>query len=99
LADVTIHFQDGFAGDTVEIRANDKLVLRAENVTTRKLLGLASTHRVEVPDGPVRLEVRVVGQPKTTNVAVNTESSPYIGVSATASAPAVLTSQREFGYA
>ena len=56
---VVIDLQEGFEDDEVEIFDNEKRVLKAENVKTRKQIGLASSNEVDLKGNKATLRVEV----------------------------------------
>ncbi len=51
--------EEGFKDDTVVVRVNDEERFRQDNVNTLLLLNMADEFELEVPEGPVQVEVYV----------------------------------------
>lgn len=56
---LTLHLRDGFASDSVVIRADGEERWRSTDVTTKLLLGLADEVPMTVPAEAVRIEVEL----------------------------------------
>jgi hypothetical protein len=54
-----LDLQEGFNNDDVEILVNGNAVFRTAGVTTKRMLGLALATEVEVPAGPLHIEIPV----------------------------------------
>jgi hypothetical protein len=92
---LSIDLQDGFSGDEVIVRVNGKEVDRRSGVRTKRTLGLAQTIHLQVPDGPVTLEVDV----PTKGISGRTEvRHPQLGVSLAGKDVQFVQSDDEFGY-
>jgi len=59
MSTLTIDLQEGFAGDTVAIRANRAEVYRRTGVSTNLAISLADSIELELPEGEVDLEIEV----------------------------------------
>ena len=75
---LTIDLQDGFSADRVVILVNGREVAARSGVTTKRVIGLAETLSVEVPDGPVRVEIVLPGRGLRDSVEAK---EPHLGVS------------------
>ena len=92
---VTIDLQEGFTGDEVIFRVNGREVKRYPAVQTKRTLGLAESVALDVPDGPVTLEVAVPA--KGVSGVVDVRHS-QVGVSVGDSGIQFIQSDQEFGY-
>jgi hypothetical protein len=61
-----IHLNEGFAGDSVEIRVGGAPPVAFENVSTDYSLGLAKKTQFELPAGHCRVDVAIRGGPTAT---------------------------------
>jgi hypothetical protein len=92
---LTIDLQDGFSADRVVILVNGREVAARSGVTTKRMIGLAETLSVDVPEGPVRVEVVLPGRGVRGSVEAK---EPHLGVSVTSGGLEFIQSRREFGY-
>src|SRR5947208_12304875 len=92
---VNVDLQEGFTGDEVIFRVNGREVKRYPAVRTKRTLGLAESVALDVPDGPVTLEVAV--PTKGVTGAVDLRHS-QVGVSVGDSGLQFIQSDQEFGY-
>jgi hypothetical protein len=92
---LTIDLQEGFAGDEVLVRVNGSEVARRSDVRTKRMVGLACSVDVPVPDGPVTLEVEV--PTKGVRGAADVRRS-CVGVSVEGSGVRFIESDEPFGY-
>ena len=92
---LTIDLQEGFSGDEVIVRVNGREVERRLGVRTKRVLGLAQSVAIDVPDGAVNLEVDV----PTRGVRATTDvRHPQLGVSLEGNGIQFVQSDEEFGY-
>jgi hypothetical protein len=92
---LTIDLQEGFAGDEVLVRVNGSEVARRSDVRTKRMLGLACSVEVPVPDGPVTLEVEV--STKSLRGATDVRRS-RVGVSVEGGDVHFIQADEPFGY-
>jgi hypothetical protein len=92
---VTVDLQEGFTGDEVIVRVNGREVKRCPAVRTKRTLGLAESVGLDVPDGPVTLEVAVPAKGVTGTVDLR---HSQVGVSVSDSGLHFIQSDQEFGY-
>src|SRR5262245_66386233 len=57
MARLVVHLQDGFAGDTVVVRVNNREVFHKAGVRTKLPLGYADVFETQVPDGSATVEI------------------------------------------
>ena len=88
--------QDGFKNDRVELYVNGVKVFEEQGVTTRRQLGFALSSEIDVPAGPLELEIRIPTRQLSKTISVDT---PNIGISIRNGAIEVITSGKRFGYA
>jgi hypothetical protein len=92
---LTIDLQDGFADDDVIVCVNGKEVERRSGVRTKRMLGLAQSMAITVPDGPFSIEVRVT----TRGISGRTEvRHTQLGVSLSDKDVQFVQSDKQFGY-
>ncbi len=94
-----IDLQEGFNRDSVEILVNGKSVLRAEGVTTKRMLGLALSSEIEVPDGTLDIEIKIPTKNLSKKTSVEASTTPNLGISIHNGEIKIITSERRFGYA
>ena len=94
-----LDLQEGFANDAVEILVNGNIVLQTEGVTTKRMLGLALSSEIEVPDGTLDIEIRVPTKNLSHTISVESSTTPNLGISIHNGQIKIITSERRFGYA
>jgi len=75
-----IALQEGFTNDTVSVWVNGTEVARRTNVTTRNQIGFAEAIELDVPEGEVRLELRVESRSVSETTNVRVAGTTYVGV-------------------
>lgn len=96
---INIHFQDGFDDDAAEVSAGESRMLNLEHLKTSKLIGLAGTKSIELPEGIVELEIRVPGRNLGQRLSLDTRTTRHVGVSLEPGGLVVRKSDQAFGYA
>jgi len=91
-----LDLQDGFKNDRVELYVNGRKRIEAEGVTSRRQLGLALSTELEVPAGPLEIEIRIPTQNLSKTLSVDT---PNLGISIRNGQIEIITSGKRFGYA
>ena len=76
-----VALQEGFAGDTVVCRINDRDVYRKEGLRTRLQIGHADSFECEVPDGRAEVEISIENRGLKERLAPEVSGDTYIGVS------------------
>lgn len=94
-----VDFQEGFAADEVDIRINGRDSLNKKGVTTKRMLGLATSSEVEVPDGPIKVEIEVLTKNLSKTILLNSPDSAHLGVSIQGGEIKFIVSRKPFGYA
>ena len=94
-----IDLQEGFTDDDVEIYVNAAKVLEKEGVTTKRMLGLASSAEIDVPDGAFVIEVKVPTKNLSKTFSVESSDIPNLGISIHNGELKIITSKKRFGYA
>lgn len=94
-----LDLQEGFAGDAVEIRVNGRTVLKAEGVTSRRVVGLALSTEIEVSDGTLNIEIKIPTKNLSHTISVEASTTPNLGISIQDGQIKIITSERRFGYA
>jgi hypothetical protein len=99
MAMLNIDFQEGFTGDTVNVRVNGHTALHQEGVSTKRMLGLASSSQIDVPDGTVKVEISVPTKNISKVISLKSSDSPHLGVSINEGKIEHILSEEPFGYA
>ena len=95
-----VDLQEGFADDDVEIRINGRDSFHKQGVTTKRMLGLAASSEIEVPDNePVKVEVEVPTKHLSKSILLSVADSPHLGVSILNGEIKFIVSRKAFGYA
>lgn len=94
-----VDLQEGFAADDVDIRINGLESLHKEGVTTKRMLGLATSSEIEVPDGPVNVEIEVPTKRLSKAISLESSESSHLGVSIQDGEIKLTVSRKPFGYA
>jgi hypothetical protein len=93
-----VDLQEGFTGDAVNVRVNGQESLRKEGVTTKRLLGLATSSEIEVPDGAITIEISIPTKNLAKTISLEASPSNYLGVSIDKGKIEHIISQKPFGY-
>lgn len=94
-----VDLQEGFTDDEVALRINGQELFQKEGVTTKTLLGLASSAEIEVPNGTVTIEIKVPTKNLAKTISLETSGSEYLGVSIENGKIKHIVSPEPFGYA
>ena len=94
-----IDLQEGFSNDAVEVYVNGTKVLEKEGVTTKRMLGLALSSKIDVPDGAFAIEIKVPTKNLAKTFSVESFDTANLGVSIHNGELKIITSKRRFGYA
>jgi hypothetical protein len=94
-----IDLQEGFEGTLVAIRVNGDEVYRKDGVRTRKLLGYADALQVQVPVGPITVEVDLPREGMSSRLELDVRKDLYLGLSIRSGRIEHVVSERPFGYA
>ena len=94
-----LDLQEGFNNDVVEIYVNGAKVLEKEGVTTKRMLGLASSSEIDVPDGALDIEIKVPTKNLSKTFSVDSSDIPNLGISIHNGELKIITSKKRFGYA
>ena len=78
---VHVALQEGFLGDTVSVRVNGAEVARRANVSTKNQIGFAEAIELDVPEGEMRLELRLENRSLAETIVMRVEGNAHIGVS------------------
>ena len=68
-------------------------------MTTKRTLGFALSLDLDVPDGPVVIEVKVPTKNLSKTFSIDTSNTPNLGISIQNGELKSITSPRRFGYA
>ena len=94
-----IDLQEGFNSDDVEVYVNGAKVRDWKDVTTKRMLGLAASAELEVPDGALDVEVKVPTKNLAKTFSVDSSDTPNLGISIHNGELKSITSKKRFGYA
>lgn len=94
-----LDLQEGFTGDVVSVRVNGRESFRKEGVTTRRMLGLAVSSEIEVPEGTATIEIRIPTKNLSKTITLETATSIFLGVSVGSGEIEHIVSREPFGYA
>lgn len=94
-----VDFQEGFAHDEVQVRVNGQERLKKAGVTTNRLLGIASSEEIEVPDGRITVDIQIPTKNLSKTISLEISGSEYLGVSIENGRIEHIASQKPFGYA
>ena len=94
-----IDLQEGFNSDDVEVYVNGAKVRDWKDVTTKRMLGLAASAELEVPDGALDIEVKVPTKNLAKTFSVASSDTPNLGISIHNGELKSITSKKRFGYA
>ena len=100
MATLRVDFQEGFAGDEVDVRINGEESLHRDGVTTKRMLGLASTSEIKVPaDKTINVEIELPKKHLSKTISLPASESVYLGVSVRDGELQFTVSPKAFGYA
>jgi hypothetical protein len=100
MAKLRVDFQEGFADDEVEIKINGQESLHREGVTTKRMLGLASSSEIQVPSNQtVDVEIELPKKHLSKSISLPPSESVFLGVSVRDGEIKFTVSQKSFGYA
>jgi hypothetical protein len=99
MSKLRVDLQEGFTGDAVNVRVNGQEALRKDGVTTKRMLGLATSSEIEIPEGTVSIEIHVPTQKISKTISLHTSESRYLGVSIRGGELEHIASKKPFGYA
>lgn len=94
-----VDLQEGFTNDVIQVTVNGRESLHQEGVTTKGMLGLATSSEIEVPEGTVNIEIKVSTKSLAKTISLETSEFPYLGVSIDDGEIEHIVSRRPFGYA
>ncbi len=81
MAVLHVHLQDGFVGEPIVLRLNDRTVAQRDRVRTRPQLGLAEQLDVEAPDGPATLTIELPSRARSRSFALDLTRPLHVGIS------------------
>lgn len=99
MSKLRVDLQEGFTGDAVDVSVNGQESLRKEGVTTKRLLGVATSSEIDVPDGTITIEIKIPTKNLSKIISLETPDSRYLGVSIEDGKIEHIVSKRPFGYA
>ena len=76
-----IDLQDGFEGDTVVVKINNKELYRKKGVKTELTLGYADSLETEVPEGQNTIEIELPEKNIFESISLTVSSPVYLGLS------------------
>ena len=95
---LTIHLQNGFESDDVVIASAGRELFRRAGVQTKRLLGLAEHATVDVPDGPLELDVAIPSRGIQRRIDLDASSDTHLGLSIEGDDLRVIKRDKPFGY-
>jgi hypothetical protein len=93
-----IDLQDGFEGDLVVVRVNDKEIFRKEGIKTRLMLGYADSMETDAPLGQGRVEIALPQKNIRETISLNITAPVYLGLSVSNGKIVQRISQTIFAY-
>ena len=91
--------QEGFSGDEVVIRLGSREVFHQTGVTTRTQIGLATTHEMQVPAGPVSVDILLPARRLNLSLPLQVAQDTYVGISVSPAGQLEhVVSHEPFGY-
>jgi hypothetical protein len=81
LPSLVIAFEDGFLNDTIDIRVNNKQIYFMQNVSTKRVLGLASWTQIEGLEGSIVIHINVPSKNISERLALVIFKKMYIAIS------------------
>ena len=94
-----VALQEGFFGDAaVVVTVNEDVVYDEDAVETDLRIGLADSFEVPLPEGPVRIHVRLPEQDLEAGTTVEATETIYVGVSVVDGQIEFRLSTTPFGY-
>ena len=93
-----IAFQEGFTGEAVTVRIDNREAYRNEKLKTRFQIGFAASFEVNVEEGPVSVEVLLPAQGLSESFEVQVASPTYVAVSLDQNKIVHRVSAEPFGY-
>ena len=94
-----VDFQEGFTQDKIVLRINGQERWQKQDVTTNRLLGLASSAEIDVPDGSVTIDIQIPTKNLAKTISIEISGSAFLGISIENGRIEHIVSQRPFGYA
>ena len=98
MATLTIDLQEGFANETIVLRANGAEVFKKESVSTKLLFGFAESISIEIAESIVRVEIEALQSGLEKSVSLEAENDVYLGFSIVAGGIEHIVADRPFGY-
>lgn len=80
MTELAVVLEEGFDDDEVAVRFGDELAFSGR-VTTRPQIGVAKRFTVDVPRGPVVLNVEVASRDLAADVPVDVRDGTHVGIS------------------
>jgi hypothetical protein len=99
MATLSIDLQEGFEGEEVIVRVDGREAARCRGVRTNRMLGLADSLAVQVPEDKATIEIAVPSRHLERRVEVRPGETPYLGVSLSSGQINLLPYPEPFGYA
>ena len=99
MIELSVDLQDGFDGDTVAVQADGQEVARRENVRTRRMLGLATSLSIQIPNEATKITISVPTKGITQDLAIPAGIRSYIGASVANGKVEAIVSANPFHYA
>ncbi len=99
MAQLTIALEEGFDDTHVVVRVNGVSQLDDPSISTRPQIGLARSLTVEVPDGPVTVDVELPELSLGQRIDLDVRNGPHLGLSISGGTLTHRVSEEPFRYA
>jgi hypothetical protein len=99
VSQLAVVLEEGFDGDEVAVRVGDEIAFSSDRVTTRPQIGVAQRFTVDVPPGPVVLNVEVASRGLAADVQVDVHEGTHVGISIAGDQVVHRTADEPFRYA
>jgi hypothetical protein len=82
LASVVLAFEDGFLNDTIAVSVNGKQVYFKQKVTTKRVIGLASSVNINcIQEGTVTIDIEVPSRKISKHFSLDLSHNLYLAIS------------------
>jgi hypothetical protein len=97
-ASLTVSFSEGFTNDVVTVSVNGREVMRLEGVQTIAMTGSAGSHRIQVPHGPLEVEVALPSRNLSGRINLVASVTPYLVIDVSQGYVVFIKSAQAVGY-
>jgi hypothetical protein len=98
MAEVTVALQEGFFDDTVVVRHAGRDLARRDGLRTRMQIGLADELTLDLPPGPIAIEIALPEKDIAAIVQLPDERPLWIGVNLEEGGLIIRVAREAFGY-